>query len=125
MNVNRLYVAQIYVCTKAELDLESFGSKYGLPYCIKKWEGKFCKPAIVYHSEDNHYIDLGTGEKYKLGFDDINDVGVGEMYINLKSGLRPLYEVFDVKFKYNNMRKKRIIKTLCKSKLLNEKEDDK
>ena len=123
MNVNRLYVASIYVCTKSELAPKSFSLEYGLPYCVKEWKGKFCKPAIVYHSKDNCYIDLSTKEKYKLGLEDV--CNVGDMYINLKAGLKPLYEVFDVKFEKNNMSKKRIIRTLSRSKLLNKKEDDK
>lgn len=121
MNVNRLYVALIYVCTSSELDPKSL--KYGLRYYAEEWKGKFCKPAIVYHSEDNCYIDLITKEKYKLGLGDV--CNVGEMYINLKAGLKPLYKVVDVDFKKDNMSKRRIIRTLSKSKLLNKKEDDK
>ncbi|MBQ8192960.1 MAG: hypothetical protein IJZ46_02700 [Bacilli bacterium] len=47
------------------------------------------------------------------------------MYIYLKKGLMPITEVYDVDFKRNDMRKKRILKTLYSSKLLNKKEDDK
>jgi hypothetical protein len=123
MNVNRLYVAIIYVCTKKEIDPKSFCLEYGLPHYVNEWKGRFCKPAIVYHVKDNCYIDIETKEKYKLGLED--ECNVGDMYINLKSGLKPLYTVFDVEFKKNNMSKKRIIRTLSRSKLLNKKEEDK
>lgn len=112
MNVNRLYVAQIYVnCHYQILDDLTIDRK-----------GIFVKNAVVYHDGFNKYIDLVSGEKYKLG---IYDTSLGNMYISLNNGLIPISKVYDVNFDRCNMSKKKIVKKLAKSKLLNKKEDDK
>lgn len=110
MNVSRLYVASIYVCHSCKFD--------GL-YYFK--DGKFLKSAVVYH-DGHRYIDLLSGEKYRLG---INNSDVGDMYINLKRELIPIHDYYDLDFKKDNMSKRRILKKLSKAKLLNKKEDDK
>jgi len=84
--------------------------------------GDFVKNAIVY-KKNNTYIDLVSKEVYKLGFDEVSKIG--QMYINLNKGLKPLDQCLDVNFEKENMSRKRIIRTLSKSKLLNKKEDDK
>lgn len=112
MNVNRLYVAQIYVNYHYEI----------LKDLTIERKGKFVKNAVVYHDEYNRYIDLISGEKYKL---EINDTYLGNMYICLNNGLIPIDRVFDVNFDRCNMSRKKIVKNLSKSKLLNKKEDDK
>lgn len=112
MNVNRLYVAQIYVNYECKLESDLLFYR----------RGKYLKNALVYHDDYHDYIDMISGEKYKLG---IEGTDLGDMYINLQNGLRPVNEVFDVQFKRTNMGKRRILKNLCNSKLLNKKEDDK
>lgn len=116
MNVNRLYVAQINIVFE-----EIPGSIRGR-FRETEIKGRFLKYAIVYHDDNGRYIDLISGENYKLG---IGDTDLGDMYIYLKKGLMPITEVYDVDFKRNDMSKKRILKTLYSSKLLNKKEDDK
>lgn len=115
MDVCKLYVASVYVCKK-KFDIETY------PFIMNS-SGIFCKSTIVYHIDKNIYIDLITKEKYKLGINGVSNVG--EMYINLENGLIPLHDIFDVEFKSKNMSRRRIVKTLCKSELLNNKEDDK
>ena len=110
MNVNRLYVAQIYIITKKEED-------EGFVYT----EGEFVKQAIVYHYRNNKYIDLISDEIYKI---QAQNAKVGEMIINLQLGLIPVNENVDVKFDRTNMCKKRILKNLSNSKLLNEEDDE-
>ena len=112
VNINRLYVAQIYV---------NYHYKILDDLTIDR-KGKFVKNAVVYHDEFNRYIDLISGESYKLG---IYDTYLGNMYIYLDNGLIPINRIYDVKFDRCNMSRKRIIRTLSKSKLLNKKEDDK
>ena len=110
MNVHRLYIASIYICYISKLDGYDFFK-----------EGKFLKNAIVYH-DDEKYIDLLSGEKYKIGLDNSY---VGQMYVNLKRGLIPIFDYYDLEFKKDNMSKRRILKIISKAELLNKKEDDK
>ena len=116
MNVNRLYVAQINIVFE-----EIPGPIRGI---IREVEvkGKFIKNAIVYHDDNGRYIDLISGEKYKLG---IGDTNLGDMYIYIKEGLIPITKVYDISFKKMDMPAKKILKRICKAKLLNEKEDNK
>ena len=56
MNVNRLYVAFIYInCFERYLLWNELNLK-----------GKFLKNTIVYHDERNNYIDLISGENINL-----------------------------------------------------------
>lgn len=112
VNVNRLYVAQIYV---------NYYYKVLDDLTIDR-KGMFVKNAVVYYDKFNRYIDLVSGEKYKLG---IYDTYLGNMYICLNDGLIPISRIYDVNFDRCNMSKKKIVKILAKSKLLNKKEDDK
>jgi len=88
----------------------------------RNFKGIFVKNAIVYN-KNNSYIDLMSWETYKLGLDNVFEIE--QLYIKLTNGLKPLNQFFDVDFKKENISRKRIIRTLSKSKLLNEKEDDK
>ena len=119
MNVNRLYIAQIYVCSNVEIG----NTDFFLGIVEREFTGIFCKNTIVYHTKNNNYVDLFSNEKYILGFEKVSKIG--QMYINLKYGFKPLNQFFDVDFKKENMSRKRIIRTLSKSKLLDKKEDDK
>ena len=85
-------------------------------------KGLYVKISAVYTDKYGRYIDLESGEIYKLG---IKNTFLGDMYINIKYGLVPVREIPDVEFKKVNMSKKRIIKKLSNSTLLNKKEDDK
>lgn len=112
VNVNRLYVAQIYV---------NYYYKVLDDLTIDR-KGMFVKNAVVYYDKFNRYIDLVSGEKYKLG---IYDTYLGNMYIRLNDGLIPISRIYDITFENENMSRKRIVRTLSNSKLLNKKEDDK
>lgn len=111
MNVNRLYIANIFVFHGRK----SCGGK--ITY------GSHVKPAIVYHTNKGEYLDLFTKEKYKLGNDDVD---LGDLYIYLKDGLMPMCDKIDVKFGKLNMPRRKIKKKLLSTAaLLKEKEDDK
>ena len=107
VNVNRVYIAKIFINIKRTL---------------YEKEGKYLKKTIVYHNDFNRYVDLISGEEYKLG---LEYTYPGDMYIYLKDGLIPVANVLDVSFKKKNMPKKKILKNINKVILLNEKEDDK
>jgi len=108
MNVNRLYEVQINIV------FDEIPGEFR--------EGRFLKNTIVYHDDNGQYIDLISGEIYKLG---IGDADLGDMYIYLKKGLIPITNVCDVSFKKMDMPKKKILRKLANAKLLNKKEDDK
>lgn len=112
MNINRVYAVVIFVNNQYQIedDLTIFR------------KGKYVKITAVYVNDYNEYIDLESGEKYEIG---LSSTFLGDMYINLKYGMIPIVEIPDVKFEKNNMSKKRILKKLSNSKLLNKKEDDK
>lgn len=111
MNVNRLYAANIYVnCEYTYLSEGELSLK-----------GRFIKKSIIYHDDYNNYIDLISGEKYKLGID---DTFLGDMYINLKEGLIPIDEYYGISFDKEEMPKKKIIKKLSNANLLNRNGDN-
>ena len=120
MNTNRLYRVQIYVSTNI-----TFKNLDGVvilePHDIyeKYVRGVFVKNTIVYHTRNDHFIDLESKEKYRLGISKV--VNTGDMYISLESGFKPV----NINFKKNNMSRKRILMSLSNNKLLNKKEDDK
>ena len=120
MNVNRLYAAQIYVCS--DIEEKMLDDSFFFSTVERNYIGIFVKNTIVYN-HNNTYIDLVSNEIYKIGLDNISKIG--QMYINLKKGLRPLEQCLEINFEKENMSRKRIIRTLSKSKLLNKKEDDK
>jgi len=105
MNVNRLYVASIYINFFDE----------ALPENKTNVKGMFLKKAIVYHDDWNNYIDLISGEKYKLGID---NTFLGDMYIYLKDGLIPIDRYYDISFDKDEMPKKKIVKKLSNANLL-------
>ena len=111
VNVNRVYVATIYVNIEYQIN-----GRY------TNRQGKYLKMSLVYHDEYNNYIYLISGEEYELG---ICDTYPGDMYINLKHGLKPINEVYNVSFKKHDMPKRKILKSISNAVLLNEKEDDK
>jgi len=112
MNVNRVYVVVIFVNTHYKIEDDLTISR----------KGSYVKITSVYVNNYDEYIDLESGEKYKIG---LSSTFLGEMYINFRYGLVPIREIPDIKFDKSNMSKKRILKTLSNSKLLNKKEDDK
>lgn len=121
MNVNRLYRVQIYICSDIEfktLDGTVIPEPEGV--YVKLVRGIPVKETTVYHTKSDRYIDFETKEKYKLGIN--GDLKAGDMYINLECGLKP---ILNINFEKNNMSRKKILKTLFKSQLLNKKEDDK
>ena len=122
MNINRLYVAQIYVCTSSEVVDTCINNAFYF-YIETEYKGKFCKNTIVYRSGSGCYIDLFSKERYKVGLEHVSKVG--QMYINFHEGLKPLSDCYDVNFDKNNISRKGIVRTLSRNKLLNVKEDDK
>ena len=99
MNVNRVYIADIYIY-------------HGRKYDNRKVTfGSFVKPAVVYHTDDGEYVDLYTKEKYK--FSNV-DIKYGDLYIYFKNGLIPIQTRLDEKFNKLNVSKRKI-----KKKLLN------
>ena len=111
MNVNRVYVAQIFVNSKCEVEDDLTISR----------EGTYVKSVIVYRKRNGKYVDFVSGEVYKTNMDDIS---VGDMYINFECGLIPINQIFNVNFDKENVSKKRILKTLSNSMLLNNKKED-
>ena len=96
MNVNRLYIVKIYVNFIDQIENDLTWYK----------EGRYIKQALVYHDDERDYIDLISGEHYKLG-------------------LVPINEVLDISFKKQDMTKKKILKSINKAMLLRKKEEDK
>lgn len=121
MNVNRLYRVQIYICSDIVFKTLDGIVIPGPEGVYEKYvRGIPVKETIVYHTKSDRYIDFETKEKYKLGINGV--LKMGDMYINLECGLKP---ILNINFEKNNMSRKRILKTLSNSKLLNKKEDDK
>ena len=121
MNINRLYRVQIYICSKITfrnldgIDIPEPGGIYEkIVECVP------VKKTTVFHTKNNHFIDLESKEKYKLGTKNV--FNLGDMFIDLQSGLKP---ICNIGFEKTNMSRKRILKTLSNGKLLNKKEDDK
>ncbi len=110
MNVNRIYVAKIYVTTAMKVE----GDQCHM-------EGTFLKNALVYHDGYGNYIDLVSEENYDYG---IMHTFPGEMYIYVKGGLRPICDVLDVSFKKEDMPKKKILRNINKAILLKKKKED-
>ena len=112
MNVNRLYLAYIYVYNKKE--------------CVGDYvyrHSNFVKKIVVYHNYINSYIDIKSGEKY---LKDVNDCKkYGDMFIGFSVGLEPLNELEEINFERKNMSKRRILKKISSASLLSKKEEDK
>lgn len=110
MNVNRIYIAKIYVTTAMNVE----GYQYHM-------EGRFLKNALVYHDEYGYYIDLVSEEKYDYG---LTHTFPGEMYIYAKDVLRPIRDVLDISFKKEDMPKKKILRNINKAILLKKKKEE-
>lgn len=116
MNITRIYLAKIYVRGNSRTNSNGFGFSFGIG---------FVKNAMVYHEIDkscDKYIDLISGETYKT---DAWNAHTGEMFINFDEEFISITEVFDLKLKKMEMSKKKILKKLSTTILLNKKEDDK
>lgn len=102
MNVNRVYIADIYI------------------YHGRKYEGgkvtfsSFVKPAVVYHTDSDQYVDLFTKEKYKFN----NNIKEGDLYIYFKNGLKPIQTNLEKKFNKLNVSKRKIKKNLLDTGIL-------
>ena len=123
MNVNRLYLAEIYVYSSYEYDYERYTLFYNIKFYNKKAHSEFCKDAVVYRNRNNEYIDIKTGEKYKTALD--YDSKIGDMFISFKNGLIPINELEEINFERKNMSKRKILKKLSNTSLYNKKEEDK
>ena len=123
MNINRLYLAQIFICTEIEDDYDNYVIMFNQKFYGQKKYGKFCKKTIVYHDKNDQYIDIQSGEKYKKNFE--YDLKVGEMCINVEEGIIPINQLPQINFKRKNMSKRKILKKLSNTSLYNKKEEDK
>ena len=123
MNVNRLYLATINVCSNIEYDDEHYTNICNIMFYDKETDGVYCKNAVVYHNRNNEYIDIKTGEKYKTTLD--YDSEVGDMYIDFDERLIPVTEIPWLNFERKNMSKRKILKKLSNTSLYNKKEEDK
>ena len=97
MNINNVYIAQVYV--NSSYDFLAPG--------IYRMYGNFVKPAIVYHRIDGKYLDLNSKDVYGTN----NDGKLGEMFVNT-ANLIPFYNVVDTKIKKEKLSKKKIFKLL-------------
>lgn len=103
MNVDRVYVAKIYMKTKEVWNLKKK---------VLQKEGLFVKNALVYYVPEKSfkqlkYIDLSTKDKYfhtSLS-DSIKD---GELYLEISCGLTPYRKM--IKTDKNKMSKRKILK---------------
>ena len=112
MNVNRLYLAYIYVYNKKE--------------CVGDYvyrHSNFVKKTVVYHDYINNYIDIKSGEKYSKDINNCREFG--DMFIGFCVGLEPLNELEEINFERKNMSKRKILKKLSNTSLYNKKEEDK
>ena len=112
MNVNRLYLAYIYVYNKKE--------------CVGDYvyrHSNFVKKTVVYHDYINNYIDIKSGEKYSKDINNCREFG--DMFIGFCVGLEPLNELEEINFERKKMSKRKILKKLSNTSLYNKKEEDK
>lgn len=112
MNINRLFIASIYVNYK-------YNEVNAVEYDMF---GKFVNYRIVYHNYLNQWVDLYSRRIYKTSLDDTR---IGERYISLKEGLIPLTEHSNIDIKGNRISRKKLIRKLSNVNLLNKREDDK
>lgn len=111
MNVNRVYIADIFIYHDRKYDNG------------KVTFASFVKTAVVYHADNGEYIDLYTKEKYKFSN---NDIKYGDLYIHFKNGLIPIQTSLDEKLNKLNVSKRKIKKKLLKTAIsLSKKEKDK
>ena len=112
MNINRLYLAYIYVYSQEE---NVVGGAYRTSNFVKK--------TVVYHDYINNYIDIKSGEKYSKDINNCREFG--DMFIGFCVGLEPLNELEEINFERKNMSKRKILKKLSNTSLYNKKEEDK
>lgn len=101
MNINRVYVAIIYIVTKKEHFGEYFTLSSGYSY-----SGRGVKKALVYRDKNGSYIDLDTKERYSAGTSIYTKVG--DLIIDPSDGLIPVTSV--IGFDRINMSKRKILK---------------
>lgn len=100
MNINNVYLANIYVKTTEKPIPDS-------DMCL--CNADFVKEALVYNKTSMYgicYVDLETKRKYKTF--QLGDAVVGEMFICLEQGVTPLESIIEVNKK--NMSKRKILK---------------
>ncbi len=101
MNINRVYVAIIYIVTKKEHFGEYLTLSSGYSY-----SGRGVKKALVYRDKNGSYIDLDTKERYSAGTSIYTKVG--DLIIDPSNGLIPVASV--IGFDRINMSKRKILK---------------
>ena len=107
MNIDNVYECSIYVKIKEET-IGDIIQRKGMPFVNAQCEGKFVKKALVYIVQNSYsivYADLKTGDIYKTF--DVCDAEIGEMYINLAYGMKPVSEI--IEHRRNNMPKRKIL----------------
>ena len=103
MNVNRVYLANIYIVTNQRVvgNSRNFFDNQILSHI------EYYKRALVYRDDYGHYIDLETKDSYytshRIGICD-----VGSLVVKLEDGLVPFNNI--VQFNKNNVFKGRILK---------------
>ena len=111
MNVNRVYIAKVYV--NSSYDFLAPG--------VYRMHGSFVKPAVVYHRIDGKYLDLDSKEVYRTN----TDGKLGEMFVNT-AVLIPFYDAVEsTKLKKENLSKKKILKLLYEEAVKREGEVEK
>lgn len=115
MNINRVYISNIYVITKKEHLGEYFtlSSRYS-------FYGREVKKALVYRDKNGVYIDLDTKERYSAGTSICTEVG--DLIIDPNDGLIPVAGA--IGFDKINMSKRKILKKYNEVKMEVEKDEE-